>query len=67
MNESDNGCSTKPTESTVEEGSVTIVTSKPPVGPQDDTLDAWFDQAQKARERMAVDEAYRKEVAKGIS
>ena len=67
MNESDNGCSTKPPEITVEDGSVTIVTSKPPADLQDDTLDAWFDRAQKARERMAVDEAYRKEVAKRIS
>jgi hypothetical protein len=58
---------TKPTEITVEDGSITIVTSKPPAEPQDDTLDAWFDLAQKARERMAVDEEYRKEVAKRIS
>jgi hypothetical protein len=60
---------TTPPEITVEDGSATIVTSKPPADPLDqaDTLDAWFDLAQKARERMAVDEEYRKEVAKGIS
>jgi hypothetical protein len=58
---------TKPPEITVEDGSFTIVTSKPPISPEDDTLDAWFDRAQKARERMAVDEEYRKEVAKRIS
>jgi hypothetical protein len=56
---------TKPPDITVEDGSVTIVTSKPPTEP--DTFDAWFDRAQKARERMAVDEEYRKEVAKRIS
>ena len=32
-----------------------------------DTLDAWLERAQKGRERMAVDEEYRKEVARGIS
>src|SRR6202011_5485869 len=38
MNKSDNGCSTKPPEITVQDESVTIVTSKPPAGPQDDKL-----------------------------
>jgi hypothetical protein len=51
MNKSDNGCSTKPSEITVQDESVTIVTSKPPAGPHDDTLDGWFDRAQKAREQ----------------
>ena|SRR5271165_2797207 len=67
MERSNNGCSTKPPEITVQDGSVTIVTSKLPADHQDDTLDAWFDRAQKARERMAIDEGYRKEVAKRIS
>jgi hypothetical protein len=58
----------KPPEITVDDGSVKFgTTSKPPAVPEDDTLDAWFDRAQKARERMATDEKYRKEVAKRIS
>ena len=67
MNKSENGYSTKPPEITVQDGSVTTATSKPPADLQDDTLDAWFERAQKARERMAIDEEYRKKVAKGIS
>jgi len=38
-----------------------------PIQDEGDTLEAWLERAQKARERMAVDEAYRKEVARGIS
>ena len=67
MKKSDNDCSKKPPEIIPPDGSATIATSKPQAGPQDDTLDAWLDRAQKARERMATDEEYRKEVAKGIS
>ena len=36
-------------------------------GHEDDTLEAWLDHAQKARERMAIDEEYRKQIARGIS
>jgi hypothetical protein len=36
-------------------------------GHVDDTLEAWLDRSQIARERMAIDEEYRKEVARGIS
>src|ERR1700738_1149494 len=63
MSKSDSDYSRKLAETTGQDGSVTTATSKPPA----DTLDAWFERAQKARERMATDEEYRKEVAKGIS
>ena len=36
-------------------------------GAEDETLEAWLDRAQKARERMAIDEEYRKQIARGIS
>ena len=34
---------------------------------EEDMLDAWFDRAQQARERMPIEEEYRKMVARGIS
>jgi hypothetical protein len=42
-------------------------TAKAPIQAEDDTLQAWLDRAQKARERMAIEETYRKEVPRGIS
>ena len=36
-------------------------------GHEEETIDAWFDRVTRAHKRMAIDEDYRKEVARGIS